>query len=113
MLKKILLTACTLLVFTEYVQGMPIYKDNTTFKDNPPPCVSCQYMAGPYLGLSIGSRTNYSSDPSIYKGVEGTLSLGYAYRVSPLFYVSLEAFGANNFVLNNYRPDAGASLRST
>jgi opacity protein-like surface antigen len=116
MFKKALILGCALATFTTVAfayRGHRLYKDEVPrFKDEVP-CQPYEFQAGPYVGLSLGSRVNYTRAPAVYKGGEGTLSIGYAAMLTPLFYLALEGFGADNFQLKNY-PDAfGNNVKTT
>ncbi|EKD72638.1 MAG: hypothetical protein ACD_45C00622G0015 [uncultured bacterium] len=56
------------------------------------PCPVFTYTAGPYVGLSLGSRNNYSGSPTVFRGIDGNLSLGYGMMMSQ-FYLAGEIFG--------------------
>lgn len=97
------------------------------------PCATCQYLAGPYLGLSIGSRINWQERPTLYHqyytdpvagsyyynnyyqgynvftGISGIASIGYGMMVNPMFYIAGEFFAddtartSNNHGTKNVR----------
>ncbi len=68
------------------------------------------YYNGPYLGVSLGDRVNYTSTPTVYNGLEGNLSAGYAF-VMESFYFAGEIFVGDSAVLQNYANNGSA--RST
>ncbi|OGT36557.1 MAG: hypothetical protein A3F12_05150 [Gammaproteobacteria bacterium RIFCSPHIGHO2_12_FULL_38_14] len=69
------------------------YKGEKDYKGEMMPCPTYTYTAGPYIGLSVGLRTNYSGSPTVFKGLDGNLSLGYGAMVTPSFYLAGEIFG--------------------
>lgn len=69
---------------------------------------------GPYVGFSLGARTNYSSDPTAYKGVEGTLFAGFGFLLSSGFYFAEEVLLANGVSIQNYsNHDTGVGAKSS
>lgn len=116
MFKKALIATCILAASSTVALAGRHYKDEAPrFKDTvaTPPCIT-EYMTGPYVGLSLGPRVNYSNNPAVYKGLEATLSIGYAALVTPMFYLAGEAYAGDSAQLRDY-PSAGSSLdvRST
>ncbi|OGV50973.1 MAG: hypothetical protein A3F46_08020 [Legionellales bacterium RIFCSPHIGHO2_12_FULL_42_9] len=71
-----------------------------------------QLLTGTYAGFSLGVRDNYTSTPVFYKGVEGTLSLGFGGLLAPKWYLAIEGFVADNASVNNYS-NAGNSAKTT
>lgn len=90
------------------------YKAERDYKNEmPAPCPTYQFAAGPYLGLSFGPRVNYTGDPVVYSGLEGTLSGGYAAMLSPVWYLAGEIFVGDSFNLKNYKDSSGNGVKST
>lgn len=58
------------------------------------------YAVGPYVGASVGARTNASGSPAIYGGVEGILSAGYGHMWNR-FYLAGEFFGGESAQVRN------------
>lgn len=81
-----------------------------------PGCPCHQFVTAPYVGLSVGVRSNFSPVPAVYQAIEGTLSGGYAATFNR-FYIAGEIFGANNLNSRNYRTtrvgQAGFSNKTT
>ena len=71
--------------------------------EKPRPCPTYQYVSGPYLGLSLGPRVNYTGTPTSYIGIEGTLSLGFGALLTQKFYVAAEIFGGGSAYLRDYK----------
>lgn len=114
MFKKLLVSSVVLAMsstaFAGGYKGEGKYKES--FKDvNPCPCY--QYMVGPYLGLSAGVRDNYSGGPNFYKGIEGTVSAGYAAMLAPQFYLAGEIFGGGSGDLKNYVAPGSSSVKTS
>ena len=79
------------------------YKGERDLKAEMPPCPTYQYTSGPYIGLSVGPRVNYTGTPTTYVGIEGTLSLGYGMMLSPSWYLAAELLGADSAQIKDYR----------
>lgn len=75
------------------------------------PCKTYTFHSGPYIGINPGIRTNYNNTPAAFKGLEGTLSLGYA-MLNSSFYLGSEIFAQHDAQLQNYRNNS-ASLKTT
>lgn len=94
------------------VFAKPIYKGE--YKDEvvvaPQPVWFC---TGPYLGLSLGPRINYTGAPAVFNGVEVIGSAGYAHMFGPEFYLGAEIFGGDSFKLKDYFAQGDGSIRST
>ena len=60
------------------------------------------FGGGAYVGLDVGLRTNYSSNPSAYKGVEGTLLAGIGFLARNGLYLAEEIFIADGAQLQGY-----------
>lgn len=74
-----------------------------------PQCTSCPHYAfggGPYVGASLGMRNNYTSDPSSYLGLEGTLLAGYGDFITQEFYLAGEITVENGMQIHNYRSNS-------
>jgi len=117
----IFLMISTSLVFadTSYRKKQPrrMYKGETASYFQPPPvpaAVSTHFSfgGGPYLGLNLGLRTNYTSNPVAYKGIEGSLTAGFGILVKNGFYIAEEVFVGDGAKLQNY-PDSAESSKSS
>ena len=71
-----------------------------------------QILTGSYAGFSIGVRDNYTSTPTFYKGVEGTLYLGFGGLIAPKWYLAIEGFIADNVPIYDYS-NAGNGAKTT
>lgn len=67
------------------------------------PCPTYTYQTGPYLGFSAGLRDNATGTPTFYKAFEGTLSAGYGYMMSPLFFLGGEVFVGNSARIKDFK----------
>jgi len=127
MLKPLIITAILLattnLAFADPYYQKSIsrnkYKGETTSYFPPPPApatlpVSTHFSfgGGPYLGLSLGLRTNYTSNPVVYKGIEGILTGGFGVLLKNCFYFAEEIFVENGARLQNYSDSAESSRSS-
>ncbi|HSW71331.1 MAG TPA: outer membrane beta-barrel protein, partial [Gammaproteobacteria bacterium] len=77
------------------------------------PCPTCPapFMAGAYLGLSVGSIINYTTAPAVYNGLEGTLFGGYGWLWDQV-YGGLEIFVQDSVAITNNTSALG-SAKST
>lgn len=100
MFKKLLIASAVLTVSSVAFANHHSYKGD--YKGEAP-CPTYQFQAGPYLGVSLGDRTNYSGSPTVYKGLEGTLSAGYAGMLTPSFYLAGEIFGGDSWNLKDVK----------
>lgn len=114
MFKK-LLVATVILASASSVAfaGHKSYKAERDYKNEMPPCPTYQFAAGPYLGFSAGVRNNYTGDPVVYKGLEGTLSGGYGAMLSPFWYLAGEIFVGDSINLKDYKDATGNGVKST
>ena len=95
--------------------------------NGPEPCHLC-FLAGPYLGLSFGTRNNWNRhihrsipvfDPTtgvfvihgtnrggfnFYKGLSGTISLGVATMINPFFYLGGEIYTGDSLRISESQP---------
>lgn len=92
MFKKLLLVSMIVSASSIAFAGQS-YKGEKDYKGEMAAAPCPTFMAGPYIGLSVGDRTNYSGSPTVFKGIDGNLSLGYGALVSPSFYLAGELFG--------------------
>src|SRR3990167_5998322 len=92
MFKKLLIASAVLAVSSGVAFAGTSYKGEANYKGEPAPCASYTYTAAPYVGFSIGNRTNYSGTPTVFKGIDGVLSAGYAAMLTPDFYLAGEIF---------------------
>jgi opacity protein-like surface antigen len=65
------------------------------------PCPAYNYLAGPYVGASVGPITNVAGAPANYQGFEGTLSVGWGHLMNRSLYIAGEFFGGSNARLKN------------
>ena len=116
MFKKLLITSAVLAV-SSTIAYAGNYKGERDYKGemSAAPCPTYQFAAGPYLGLSVGPRNNYSGGPTVYKGIEGTLSGGYAGMINPSFYLAGEIFVADSAQLKDFKSAvvAGAGSKTS
>ena len=113
MFKKLVTVSLILAASSSVAFAKHNYKGD--YKNEAPavePCPTYQFAAGPYLGLSVGNRTNFTHSPTAYNGLQGTLSGGYGMMLSPSWYLAGELFIGNSAELNDYRL-AGNGARST
>lgn len=115
MFKKLLIASVVLAGTTSIAFAHVSYKgERRDYKaEVVPPCPCYQYVAGPYLGLNLGVRDNISGAPAAYKGIEGTISAGYAGMLSPQFYLAAEVFAGDSFRVKDYTRPGSGSARST
>ena len=64
------------------------------------------FGSGPYMGVSLGTRTNYTSNPATYKGLEATFFGGMS-GLWNNFYLAEELFVGNSAKLLDYTFDPG------
>ncbi len=93
MFKKLFIASLVLSASSSIAFAGQSYKGEKDYKGEMAPVPCPTFMAGPYIGLSIGDRTNYTGSPLVFKGIDGNLSLGYGALVSPSFYLAGEIFG--------------------
>lgn len=117
MFKKLVIASAVLAASTGIAfAGHHSYKGDYKGEMSVPSCPTCatySFMSGPYIGLSAGVRNNYSGEPAVYKGIEGTLSLGYAGVLTPMFYLAGELFAGDSFNIKNYHDGSPGTVRST
>lgn len=110
MFKKLLVASAVLAASSVTFAGH--YKGDYKGEVACPTCYTYSFMSGPYVGASLGVRNNYNGIPAVYKGIEGTLSLGYAGVLTPAFYLAGEIFAGDSWNVRNF-PENGVSVRST
>ncbi|OGT55186.1 MAG: hypothetical protein A3F43_01850 [Gammaproteobacteria bacterium RIFCSPHIGHO2_12_FULL_42_10] len=115
MLKKLSIAAAVLAISTSV--GFAGYKDKNDFKGegmmkDSAPCQVASDMFGPYIGLSVGSRNNYSGLPAVFRGVDLNASVGYGYMAAPEFYIGGEVFGIWTGNSKDLPAWSGASVKS-
>lgn len=76
------------------------------------PCPIPTFLAGPYVGVSVGSRTNYAGTPAVFRGIDGTIALGYATMVDPSWYFAGEIYGTGTGNIRNAPNDDPTDLKS-
>lgn len=106
MLKKIFTISTVLIASTSvasaYHRSYP-HNYKVDYKaEAPAPCPTYQFQAGPYLGLSVGPRNNFTGTPTAYYGIEGTISAGYGAMLSPNWYLAGEILGGDSAQINDY-----------
>lgn len=101
MFKKLLIASAIAAISSTAFAGHG-YKGERDYKGEMP-CPVYQFMAGPYLGLSVGVRNNYTGTPTVYKGIEGILSAGYGVMLNPLWYLAGEIFVGDSAQIKNYK----------
>ncbi len=118
MFKKLLVTTAILAVSSS-VAFAASYKGERDYKgEMAAPCPVNTFGVGPYVGLSVGDRTNYSGTPVTFKGIDGNLSLGYSGLFNSSFYLAGEVFGiatanVKDFTNVIYRPQQTVSAKSS
>src|SRR3989338_8841598 len=85
------------------------YKGEKDYKGEMAAAPCPTFMAGPYIGLSIGDRTNYTGSPLVFKGIDGNLSLGYGALISPSFYLAGEVFGIGTASIKDFTTSMSVS----
>ncbi|HSW71282.1 MAG TPA: outer membrane beta-barrel protein [Gammaproteobacteria bacterium] len=70
------------------------------------------FGGGPYLGFNLGLRTNYTSNPVAYKGLEGIVTGGFGVLLKNGFYIAEEIFVEDGVQLQNYSDSAESSKSS-
>src|SRR3990167_186266 len=113
MLKKVLIASTAIIACSGVAFAGGSYKGEKDYKGEVTPCPAYSYAAGPYLGLSAGVRDNYSGSPTFYKGIEGTLSAGYAGMVTPSFYLAGEIFGGDSWQIKDFKSVDTVPLNSS
>src|SRR3990167_467487 len=102
MFKKLLLVSMIISASSSIAFAGQSYKGEKDYKGEMAATPCPGFMAGPYLGLSIGDRTNFSGSPIVFKGIDGNLSLGYGALVSPSFYLAGEIFGIGTINVKDF-----------
>ncbi len=107
MFKKLLIASAVLASCSSVAFAGHAYKGEKAYKDykDEMPCPKYQFAAGPYIGLSAGVRNNYTGTPTVYKGLEGILSLGYGVMLNPSWYLAGEIFGGDSAQLKDYNEE--------
>lgn len=70
------------------------------------------FGGGGYVGFSLGGRTNITSTPVAYRGIEGILTAGYGILLTNGFYIAEEIFVSDGFQVQNYN-DSAESAKSS
>src|SRR5579871_5664869 len=114
MFKKLLIASVILATSTSMALAQRSY-DYKGERVVAPPCPTYSFAAAPYLGLSIGPRTNFLGTPAVQQGLTGTVSAGYAGMVNPADYLAGELFVNGNLNLKDYRNtlNAGTPFANT
>ncbi|OGT37928.1 MAG: hypothetical protein A3F11_02855 [Gammaproteobacteria bacterium RIFCSPHIGHO2_12_FULL_37_14] len=94
MFKKLIVASTILAASSGIAFAGHSYKGEKDYKgEMPAPCPTYVFPTGPYVGLSVGSRLNFTGSPTLFGGVDGNLALGYSAMVAPAFYLAGEIFG--------------------
>lgn len=109
MLKKLVIASAVLLTSTTVFAG-PSYKGEAM--PQPAPCPVYTYSAGPYIGFSLGDRTNFSNTSRAFKGADFNLSGGYGAMLTPDFYLAGELFVLGTAKVAEYETST-LSIQST
>ena len=113
MFKKVLIASTAIIACSGVVFAGGSYNGEKDYKGEMTPCPVYAYAAGPYLGLSAGIGDNYSGSPTFYKGLEGTLSAGYASMLTQSFYLAGEIFGGDSWEIKNLKNNGTAPPNSS
>lgn len=108
MFKKLLVASAVLAASTSVALAAN-YKGDYKGEHAPAPCPVNVFAAGPYVGLSVGDRTNYSGTPTVFRGLDGILSLGYGTMLNPSFYLAGEIFGLGTLNVNDMTYTSGTT----
>lgn len=116
MFKKLLIASVVLATGSTFAENTypPISKERMYDKDQAITCNTHEFVSAPYIGASVGARVNfaggisnssllYGFGPTVYAGVEGTLSGGYALTFKQRWYLAVEIFGADSAKAGNLR----------
>jgi len=112
MFKKLLIASAVLVTSSSVAFAGHSYKGERDYKGEMSPCPAYAFAAGPYLGLSVGPRTNITGTPTAYKGLEGTISAGWGTMLNPSWYLAGEIFGSDSIQLENYTNN-GAGVKTS
>src|SRR3990167_6693910 len=111
MFKKLIIVSAVLAASTSLAFAGQSYKGEKDYKgEMAAPCPTYTFGTGPYVGLSVGDRRNYTGSPVVFRGIDGNLSLGYGALVSPMFYLACEAFGLGTIKVKDYTTTNVAGL---
>lgn len=114
MFKKLLLASAVLAVTT----GVAFAGHHASYKGDykgeqaaapVAPCPTYTFAAGPYVGVSVGPRSNMTGSPTAFRGFTGTLSAGYGALVNPVFYLAGEIFGSGTAKIKSYKTATNAN----
>jgi outer membrane immunogenic protein len=109
MLKQLLIASAVLATTASVAFAGHAYKGE--YKGEAP-CPTYQYTTGPYVGFSLGDRTNYNGSPSVFKGIDANLSLGYGMMMNPAFYLAGEVFGLYTINVKDFPSVTGTTTNS-
>lgn len=114
MLKKLtligLITAATCGFSLAYADSKKVTVTHYKGEIVEPIVTPAYYYHGPYMGITIGDKINYTARPTTYNGLEGTVAAGYAF-LNQNFYLAGEIFAGDSVSLQNYANNGNA--RST
>lgn len=127
MLKKAVIIGTTIASSCVIAYPTPYYKTTTVhvqpapqpakvaykgvYKGEPVRQEPCAFY-GPYVGINIGNRVNYTGAPAVYNGIQGDMLLGYSF-INPYGLLGLEAFAGNSAKVKDYLSPDGISIRSS
>lgn len=127
MLKKVFIASAALASSCAIAYPTPYYKTTTVtakpvavpvkntykgvYKGEPPIQAPCAAY-GPYIGINIGNRINYTGAPAVYNGIQGDMLLGYSF-INSYGLLGLELFAGNSAEVKDYLSPDGISIRST
>ncbi|HLB43319.1 MAG TPA: outer membrane beta-barrel protein [Gammaproteobacteria bacterium] len=109
MFKKLLIVSMVISASSSIAFAGQAYKGEKDYKGEMAATPCSTFMAGPYIGLSIGDRTNFTGSPLVFKGLDGNLSLGYGALVSPSFYLAGEVFGIGTASIKDFTTSMSVS----
>jgi len=89
------------------------YKGERSAYKGEAPCPTYTYMAGPYLGASIGPIVNITGSPASFEGYAGNLNAGYGAFLAPKFYLAGEIFVEGIGQFKNQNSTTGVSPKQT
>lgn len=112
MFKKLLIASAVLVMGSSVSFAGKHHYKGEDYKGERMVCPTYQFTAGPYLGLSVGPRTNYTGTPTVYKAIEGTLSAGWAGMLDPMWYLAAEIFVGDSAQIEDYK-NSGNGVKST
>lgn len=114
MFKKLLVSSMVLAASSTVAFAGHAYKGEHDYKaEAAPVCPANVFTAGPYIGLSVGSRVNTTSNPANYRGFEGNLNAGYGAMLTPAFYLAGEIYVGDSANIKNEKDWHGNGVKTT